>query len=192
MVSVILLLLLGFGTVGAIPKYILCDTPQLNVFYILCDESDHPVLTMDPCIYRKNQLFNMSATMIPSGESAARNTAFNLYDLSGNELSKKDILICRTNGRGADLDNVHAKIEIWQDSNKVSDQRYDLCSGVDDEFDFCGSVKGETVDMRVYGKSIGKMSFLKGIYVIKVHLFAGQQEEMFFCMEFTMSIKSNP
>ncbi|XP_063781102.1 lymphocyte antigen 96 isoform X2 [Pseudophryne corroboree] len=158
MVSVILLLLLGFGTVGAIPKYILCDTPQLNVFYILCDESDHPVLTMDPCIYRKNQLFNMSATMIPR----------------------------------ADLDNVHAKIEIWQDSNKVSDQRYDLCSGVDDEFDFCGSVKGETVDMRVYGKSIGKMSFLKGIYVIKVHLFAGQQEEMFFCMEFTMSIKSNP
>ncbi|XP_075069770.1 lymphocyte antigen 96 isoform X3 [Mixophyes fleayi] len=158
MVSVVLLFLLGFMTVETITEHTLCDTPKLHVVYTLCDESDHPVINMEPCVFRRNVYGNLSVTFIPR----------------------------------MDLDHFYATVEVWHKSMKLLDGRYELCSGVDDEFDFCGGVKGETQVLGLYNESLQKLPFVKGIYVIKVHLFAGQKEELLFCMDFTMNIKYNP
>ncbi|XP_075069771.1 lymphocyte antigen 96 isoform X4 [Mixophyes fleayi] len=155
MVSVVLLFLLGFMTVETITEHTLCDTPKLHVVYTLCDESDHPVISIEPCVFGKNVHLNFSVTYIPR----------------------------------MDLDRLYAMVEIWHKSMKVTDDRYDFCSGADDEFDFCGSLKGESQLLNIYERKLGKLPFVEGIYIIKLHLFAGQKEELLFCMEFTMNIK---
>lgn len=43
---------------------------------------------------------------------------------------------------GMNMDNVYLAVEIWKNSFKISEGKYDLCTGIDDEFYFCGALKG--------------------------------------------------
>ncbi|XP_077349011.1 lymphocyte antigen 96 isoform X2 [Lithobates pipiens] len=40
------------------------------------------------------------------------------------------------------VDIAYATVEVWKNALKISEGRYDLCTGIDDEFDFCGALKG--------------------------------------------------
>ncbi|XP_069477320.1 lymphocyte antigen 96 isoform X2 [Ambystoma mexicanum] len=42
-----------------------------------------------------------------------------------------------------DVNNMYWTVAIWYNTLKVSDHTYVLCTGTDDEFEFCGSLKGD-------------------------------------------------
>ncbi|XP_077126781.1 lymphocyte antigen 96 isoform X1 [Ranitomeya variabilis] len=106
-----LLLLLGFGTVKSSTKYFLCDTPKMEAYYEMCDDSFPPVIKLEGCDLSRHTHGNISMKVIP----------------------RKNI------------DRLYATVEIWKESVTVSVTKVELCTGVDDEFDFCGALKGETL-----------------------------------------------
>ncbi|XP_075439374.1 lymphocyte antigen 96 isoform X1 [Ascaphus truei] len=42
-----------------------------------------------------------------------------------------------------DLHRLYVVASIWHESRKITKYKYDLCSGTDDEFEFCGVLKGD-------------------------------------------------
>ncbi|XP_075128060.1 lymphocyte antigen 96-like [Leptodactylus fuscus] len=74
----------------------------------------------------------------------SRNTALNY---SFTVIAKKNI------------DRLYSVVQVAKESVTVSERRYDLCSGADDEYDFCGALKGETVSFSSHGRSPKKMQF---------------------------------
>ncbi|XP_069816062.1 lymphocyte antigen 96-like isoform X2 [Dendropsophus ebraccatus] len=46
-----------------------------------------------------------------------------------------------------DIDRLYSRVQISKESITVSDRRYVLCSGYEDEYDFCGALKGETLNI---------------------------------------------
>ncbi|XP_040288185.1 lymphocyte antigen 96 isoform X1 [Bufo bufo] len=121
----ILLFLLGFVTVETSRKHLLCNTPKLEVFYEMCDDSFEPVVKMEPC--ELNKAVNFSITMIP----------------------RKNI------------DHLYSIVEIWKESVTVSQKRHVMCSEENDEYDFCGTLKGETLNAYYHGFSSRKLQLLK-------------------------------
>ncbi|KAM3928085.1 lymphocyte antigen 96 [Leptodactylus fuscus] len=104
----VLLFLLGFVTVETSRRHLICNTPKVEVYYEMCDDSLTLVLKMEPCELSRNVAFNWSFTGIP----------------------RKNI------------DRLYLAVTVWKDSVTVSDLRYVICSGADDEYDFCGALKG--------------------------------------------------
>ncbi|XP_073487917.1 lymphocyte antigen 96 isoform X1 [Aquarana catesbeiana] len=86
------------------------------------------------------------------------------------------------------LDNAYVIVEIWKNSLKISEGRYDLCTGIDDEFDFCGALKGETITGHKK-RTLSALPFLKGTSFGKFRVFAGQKEELILCVDVTLIYK---
>ncbi|XP_072267144.1 lymphocyte antigen 96-like isoform X2 [Pyxicephalus adspersus] len=85
-----------------------------------------------------------------------------------------------------DLDYMYATLEIWNDDKKqVSNTRYDFCSGTDDEYPFCGALKGETIRLSTRAK-LSKVPYIKGKFLGKFRVYAGQKEELIMCAVFTL------
>ncbi|MEE6509845.1 hypothetical protein FKM82_028168 [Ascaphus truei] len=49
-----------------------------------------------------------------------------------------------------DLHRLYVVASIWHESRKITKYKYDLCSGTDDEFEFCGVLKGGKQRRRPY------------------------------------------
>ncbi|XP_053323636.1 lymphocyte antigen 96 [Spea bombifrons] len=79
-----------------------------------------------------------------------------------------------------DLHRLLLTVDVWYQSAKVSETRMDICTGVDDEFDFCGKLKGETVHVRLE-KGLEKFPPVKGKFTANFNLYAGEEEELVFC-----------
>ncbi|XP_069815742.1 lymphocyte antigen 96 [Dendropsophus ebraccatus] len=87
-----------------------------------------------------------------------------------------------------DIGRLYARVQVSKDSVTVSDFRYVLCSGYDDEFDFCGALKGETLKLSYQDFRYLKQ-LIKGLYTIKIHLFVGEKEELLACFIVTVNLK---
>ncbi|XP_040288186.1 lymphocyte antigen 96 isoform X2 [Bufo bufo] len=149
----ILLFLLGFVTVETSRKHLLCNTPKLEVFYEMCDDSFEPVVKMEPC--ELNKAVNFSITMIP----------------------RKNI------------DHLYSIVEIWKESVTVSQKRHVMCSEENDEYDFCGTLKGETLNAYYHGFSSRKLQLLKGQYTVRIGLYVGEKEELLSCFLMALKVK---
>ncbi|XP_061461469.1 lymphocyte antigen 96 [Rhineura floridana] len=63
-----------------------------------------------------------------------------------------------------------------------------LCHGVDDDYTFCGALKGETINTTV--RISGAMpTYPKGEYTVIFKGFSGYYEELIACMNYTVIIK---
>ncbi|XP_075684330.1 lymphocyte antigen 96 [Rhinoderma darwinii] len=90
-----------------------------------------------------------------------------------------------------DIDRLYSKVQIWKESVTISDRKYVLCNGFDDEFDFCGALKGETLNLFYYDINIRKLQLIQdGIYTLKTLLLVGEKEEQLLCCHFTMKFKA--
>ncbi|XP_063306448.1 lymphocyte antigen 96-like isoform X2 [Pelobates fuscus] len=86
------------------------------------------------------------------------------------------------------LHRLSVSVDIWYGPMTVSERRTILCSGEHDEFDFCGTLKGETVHTWIEGR-FKQFNFAKGTYTINFNAFAGEQEECIFCGTINLTIK---
>ncbi|XP_073406878.1 lymphocyte antigen 96 [Dendrobates tinctorius] len=151
-----LLLLLGFGTIKCSTKYFLCDTPKIEVYYEMCDDSFPPVIKLEGCELSRHTHGNISMKFIP----------------------RKNI------------DRLHVIVEIWKESVTVSVTKVDLCTGVDDEFDFCGALKGETLTILQRRKLFKRLQFVEGEYTIKIQLLVGEKRELLMCFLGIVKVKA--
>ncbi|XP_056378989.1 lymphocyte antigen 96 [Hyla sarda] len=84
------------------------------------------------------------------------------------------------------IDRLYAKVQIWKGPVTVSDRRYVLCTGLDDEYDFCGALKGETLNLFHHDLKFRKLQLIPGLYTINIHLLVGKKEEMLACFIITV------
>ncbi|KAM4027555.1 lymphocyte antigen 96 [Anomaloglossus baeobatrachus] len=111
--------------------------------------------------------------------------------VEGCELSKHTYMnISLTAIPRKNIDRLYAMVEIWKESVTVSFTRFELCTGVDDEFDFCGALKGETVTFFYDGRFFRKLQLLKGLYTVKYQLLVGEKEELLLCFLGTLKVKA--
>ncbi|XP_068090928.1 lymphocyte antigen 96 [Hyperolius riggenbachi] len=148
----IIIFLIGFVPVKT--KHVVCDEPNLELYYSFCGESFVTTAAMKPCVFNRQEYVNLSMTFIP-----------------------------RTN-----LDYVYAIFEVWHNSFKVSDATYPMCSGVDDDFSFCGALKGETIKL-FKREHFPRLPDVKGVFTSKFRVFAGLKEEQIICIDFMLNIK---
>ncbi|OCT74818.1 lymphocyte antigen 96-like [Xenopus laevis] len=126
----------------------------MEVWYSLCDENDHPIAWIYPCVYDKSKYMNASLTWIPR----------------------------------SDLHHLSVKLEVWHQLMKISEEKFELCTGMDDEYYFCSIIKGETVSFSTY-RSLSKMPFPKGNFTFNIWVYAGEQEKLSFCVNVTLIVK---
>ncbi|XP_060627670.2 lymphocyte antigen 96 [Anolis sagrei] len=88
----------------------------------------------------------------------------------------------------ADITILTARIHIWHETLYVFKWEATLCHGVDDDYTFCGALKGETIDttVRISG---AQPTYLQGEYTIVFEAFSGHFEELIACMNYTLIIK---
>ncbi|KAG8570603.1 hypothetical protein GDO81_011345 [Engystomops pustulosus] len=88
------------------------------------------------------------------------------------------------------IDRLQARVQIWKDNLSVSDRKYVLCTGVDDEYDFCGALKGETLKLYRSGRAFTHQYLFEGLYTMKAHLLVGEKEELLSCFTLTLNLKA--
>ncbi|NXV09148.1 LY96 protein, partial [Cettia cetti] len=80
---------------------------------------------------------------------------------------------------------------VWYDGAKALLWKELLCSGADDEYSVCGTLKGETLVSEFDIKG-SRMKFPKGNYSIVVKGFSDDSEnDMLMCLNFTMIVKQD-
>uniref|UniRef100_A0A8D0LCH1 Lymphocyte antigen 96 n=1 Tax=Sphenodon punctatus TaxID=8508 RepID=A0A8D0LCH1_SPHPU len=86
-----------------------------------------------------------------------------------------------------DINVLIAYVTIWHDATTFLEWKYVICSGSDDGYSFCGTLKGETVNTTM-GASTSTIKYLKGEYII---LLKGRnaEENLVVCMNYTLIIK---
>ncbi|XP_073532850.1 lymphocyte antigen 96 [Phyllobates terribilis] len=151
-----LLLLLGFGTVESSTKYVLCDTPKVEAYYEMCDDSFPPVIYLGGCELSRHAHVNISLTLIP----------------------RKNI------------DRLYFTMEVWKEAVTVSVTKAELCTGADDEFDFCGVLKGETLTVLYQGKAFKRLQIIPGQYTMKYQLLVGEKQELLTCVLGILKVKT--
>ncbi|XP_030071500.1 lymphocyte antigen 96 isoform X1 [Microcaecilia unicolor] len=89
-----------------------------------------------------------------------------------------------------DLINLHATVDVWYKSLKVNGNVYILCTGTDDVYIYCGTLKGETITLT---KEIRftKIKLEPGVYTIFAQLITVDQEEeiVSLCVNATLLLK---
>ncbi|KAG8441923.1 hypothetical protein GDO86_010923 [Hymenochirus boettgeri] len=79
--------------------------------------------------------------------------------------------------------------EVWHESLKLSHHKYILCTGTDDEYSFCGTLKGETIQFSAKNKTIFSIQITKGTYLFIMKVLAGDEEKIAFCGNISLIIK---
>ncbi|KAM4705649.1 lymphocyte antigen 96 [Rhinophrynus dorsalis] len=87
-----------------------------------------------------------------------------------------------------DIHHLTGLVDIWRETIKVGEYQYILCSGVDDEYEFCGALKGETVRYST-ARRFSLPPFHKGRYVMSIRVLAGDEDKMDFCCNVTLIVK---
>ncbi|XP_065256278.1 lymphocyte antigen 96 isoform X2 [Emys orbicularis] len=89
----------------------------------------------------------------------------------------------------SDIIFLESSINVWYDAGNVLEWKEVICSGFDDDYSFCGTLKGETINTTFEFSGL-KMKLLKGIYTIFLRLFSGPSEKnLLLCTNVTLLIK---
>ncbi|NWZ09297.1 LY96 protein, partial [Agelaius phoeniceus] len=89
----------------------------------------------------------------------------------------------------SDIHFLKIVFNVWYDGAKALLWKELLCSGADDEYSLCGTLKGETLDSAFDIKG-SRFEFPKGNYSIVVQGFSDDSENnMLICLNFTMIVK---
>ncbi|KAJ1192554.1 hypothetical protein NDU88_001861 [Pleurodeles waltl] len=87
-----------------------------------------------------------------------------------------------------DVNKLYAIVVTWHESMKISERTYILCSGHDDEFEFCGRLKGETILMEIKRRMVFHI-VKKGTYTFALQGFVDDQKKDDLCLNFTITVK---
>ncbi|XP_072707326.1 lymphocyte antigen 96 isoform X1 [Ciconia boyciana] len=91
----------------------------------------------------------------------------------------------------SDITFLKAVFNVWYDSAKVLLWKEVLCSGVDDEYSVCGTLKGATFATTFDIKG-SRTKFPKGNYNIILQGFSDDSENnMVICLNLTMIVKQD-
>ncbi|XP_026515437.1 lymphocyte antigen 96 [Terrapene carolina triunguis] len=89
----------------------------------------------------------------------------------------------------SDIIFLESSINVWYDAGNVLELKEVICSGFDDDYSFCGTLKGETINTTFEFSGL-RMKLLKGIYTIFLRLFSGPSEKnLLLCTNVTLLIK---
>ncbi|KAM6349517.1 lymphocyte antigen 96 [Podargus strigoides] len=92
----------------------------------------------------------------------------------------------------SDITFLKIVFKVWYDGAKALHWKEVLCSGADDEYAMCGTLKGETIATTFDIKG-ARTKFPKGNYNIIVQGFSDDSENnMIMCLNFTMIVKQDP
>ncbi|XP_053415232.1 lymphocyte antigen 96 isoform X2 [Nycticebus coucang] len=86
---------------------------------------------------------------------------------------------------GRDLQKLYFNLYISVNSMKLPKRKEVICRGSDDSYSFCRALKGETVNATI-SFSFKGIRFSKGQYGCVAEAIAGSNEEMLFCLNFTI------
>ncbi|NXU27213.1 LY96 protein, partial [Thalassarche chlororhynchos] len=92
----------------------------------------------------------------------------------------------------SDITFLKIVFKVWYDGAKALHWKEVLCSGVDDEYAACGTLKGETIATAFDIKG-ARTKFPKGNYNVILQGFSDDSENnMLMCLNFTMIVKQDP
>ncbi|XP_064245545.1 lymphocyte antigen 96 isoform X1 [Passer domesticus] len=92
----------------------------------------------------------------------------------------------------SDIHFLKIVFNVWYDGAKALLWKELLCSGADDEYSVCGTLKGETLASAFDIKG-SRTAFPKGNYIIVMQAFSDDSENnMLICLNFTMIVKQDP
>ncbi|XP_042320451.1 lymphocyte antigen 96 isoform X3 [Sceloporus undulatus] len=118
-----------------------------------------------------------------------------ILSVYGFTMAEEKYLLCRSDDLDiffssceADITTLAARIGLWHEGTKVLKWKTILCHGVDDDYSFCGTLKGETINttVRISG---AQPTYLQGEYTAVFEAFSGYFEELVACMNYTLIIK---
>ncbi|XP_003800091.1 lymphocyte antigen 96 isoform X1 [Otolemur garnettii] len=84
-----------------------------------------------------------------------------------------------------DIQKLYFNLYISVNSMKLPKRKEVICRGSDDSYSFCRALKGETVNATI-SFSFKGIRFSKGRYRCIAEAIAGSNEEMLFCLNFTI------
>ncbi|XP_053571110.1 lymphocyte antigen 96 [Bombina bombina] len=87
-----------------------------------------------------------------------------------------------------DLHVIYLTVDTWLQSAKVFEYKYEICSGTDHEFPFCGALKGETITISIV-KVPRHVPYFTGSLIAKLLIFAGEQKELAVGCNVTFFVK---
>ncbi|XP_038244357.1 lymphocyte antigen 96 isoform X2 [Dermochelys coriacea] len=89
----------------------------------------------------------------------------------------------------SDIIFLEGSMDLWYDAASILQWTEVICHGFDDDYSFCGTLKGETVNT-TFELSGLKMPLPKGIYTILLRLFSVLSEKnLLLCMNVTLLMK---
>ncbi|NXD81883.1 LY96 protein, partial [Halcyon senegalensis] len=91
----------------------------------------------------------------------------------------------------SDISFFKTVFNVWYDGANVLHWKEVLCSGADDEYSVCGTLKGETFETSFDIKG-ARIKFPKGTYNILLQAFSDNSENsIVMCLNFTMIVKQD-
>ncbi|NWV21791.1 LY96 protein, partial [Origma solitaria] len=92
----------------------------------------------------------------------------------------------------SDIHFLKIVFDVWYDGAKALFWKELLCSGSDDEYSVCGTLKGETL-VSAFDIKGSRIKFPKGNYSIILQGFLDDSENsMAICLNLTMIVKQDP
>ncbi|XP_070796590.1 lymphocyte antigen 96 [Pituophis catenifer annectens] len=90
----------------------------------------------------------------------------------------------------ADLTVVNARIQLSNGPSKAFKWESTICHGMDDDYSFCGTLKGETINttVKISGSGSKYLQLLKGEYIVILEIFTGLKE-LVTCVNYTLFLK---
>ncbi|XP_058033878.1 lymphocyte antigen 96 [Ahaetulla prasina] len=90
----------------------------------------------------------------------------------------------------ADLTVVNARIQLLNGPSKAFKWESTVCHGVDDDYSFCGALKGETINttVKIRGSGSKYLQLLKGEYIVFFEVLTGLKE-LATCVNYTLILK---
>nr|XP_032640660.1 lymphocyte antigen 96 [Chelonoidis abingdonii] len=89
----------------------------------------------------------------------------------------------------SDIIFLEGSVNVWYDARNILAQKKVICSGFDDDYSFCGTLKGETLNA-TFEMSGLKMKLPKGIYTVFLTLFTDpSQKNLILCRNVTLLVK---
>ncbi|XP_025028658.1 lymphocyte antigen 96 isoform X1 [Python bivittatus] len=90
----------------------------------------------------------------------------------------------------ADLTVVHARLRLWNGPLRAFEWESIVCHGVDDDYSYCGALKGETINTtaRISGSGSRYLKLLEGEYIVSLEVFSGLKE-LITCVNYTLILK---
>ncbi|XP_078541744.1 lymphocyte antigen 96 isoform X3 [Lissotriton helveticus] len=91
---------------------------------------------------------------------------------------------------GFDVKNFYVILDIWYESMKILERTLDACTGHDDEMEFCGNLKGETIWINFH-KALPIRLLNKGTYTFAMKGFVDGKKNDDVCLNFILTLKGD-